>query len=249
MQPRTHGFICALTRVIYTPAFTASDNYFDSCELCASVMREAAYDVLSLEKEEDLGSLHDEARVIFWGVRVKSASTRWRQCHTLYRWERDRAYSGIVEIFGLVPAHSPRLSCTFTVISNSGCVSRSRRLDITKSPLSRLTVTGELSASGWISSKLADWNLTGCRFIMTEPILASSETVISTGSGTERDFLESPLSIWGRAGHWRGLISTSIVWLVRVGQPWSRANTLNLMGCARPRIESTRRMSPVLGTT
>ncbi len=200
------------------------------------------------KEEEDLGSL-DEARVIFWGVQVKSASTRWRQCHALYRWERDRVYSGIVEIFGLVTEHSPRLSCTFTVIFTSGCVSRSSRLDITKSPLSRLTVTGELSASGWISSKLADWNLTGCRFIMTEPILASSETVISTGSGTERDFLESPLSIWGRAGHWRGLISTSIVWLVRVGQPWSRAKTLNLMGCARPRIESTRRMSPVLGTT
>ncbi len=211
-------------------------------------MREAAYDVLSLrkEEEEDLGTWGAS----FFGVFRWNLPARAGDSVTHFTGGKGTgAYSRIVEIFGLVTAHSPRLSCTFTVISTSGCVSRSSRLDITKSPLSRLTVTGELSASGWISSKLAGWNLTGCRFIMTEPILASSDTVISTGSGTERDFLESPLSIWGRAGHWRGLISTSIFWLVRAGHPWSRANTLNFMVCARPRIESTRRMSPVLGTT
>lgn len=87
-----------------------------------------------------------EARVIL-SIQVKSARAGDTVTYCTGG-KGTREYSRIVQIFGLVTAHSPRLSCTFTVISTSGCVSRSSRLDITKSPLSRLTVTGELSASG-----------------------------------------------------------------------------------------------------
>lgn len=159
--------------------------------------------------------------------------------------------------------YTPLLSWILTVISTSGSVSRSSFRDMIISPLSRLTLTGELSASGSTSSKAADWNLTGFRFITTDPIPASSDTLMNMGLSvciTDLDFRSGLLvfdfgfhfACWGFGGsvtgHCRGLISIDTHLLVRGGHPRSRANSLNFMGSSWPRIESTNRMSPVLGT-